>query len=452
VVEIENSGLYHCVRDVCATRKVGKVLGEVRRMATPGREPFVVMAKPVGPVCNLECSYCYYLETARFYTRPHRFRMSDALLETYIRQYIAASPGPVVLFVWHGGEPTLAGLDFYRHAVELQKRYLPQGWTCWNNFQTNGILLDDEWCSFLADAHFDVGLSIDGTRWLHDAYRRDRRGRGSYERAVAAVRRLQGHGVQPDLLCAVTSAVAKEPTSVYRALRDLNTGWVQFIPIVRRTPYGQLTSESVTSEAYGRFLCTVFDEWIHHDLGRLDVQFFAEMSLVWSGGTANLCWMAPTCGRVLVVEHDGGVYACDHFVTPEHRIGDIETSLLGTMVSSPIQRRFGDDKRDRLPAQCRACPWLMACNGGCPKDRFALAEDGEPGLNYLCGGLRQFFAHAEQPLRQVVESRREGLSPEAIMAELRAQSLLRWRGIGRNDPCPCGSGRKAKECCWPQRP
>jgi len=378
--------------------------------------------------------------------------MSEALLETYIHQYITESPGPVILFVWHGGEPTLAGLDFYRHAVELQKHYLPQGWTCWNNLQTNGTLLNDEWCSFLAEAHFDVGLSIDGTRWLHDACRKDRRGRGTYEQVVAAVHCLQTHGIQPELLCVVTSAVAKEPISVYQALRNLNTGWVQFIPIVEHAPDGQMTSESVTGEAYGHFLCTVFDEWLHHDLGTMEVQFFAETSLVWTGGTANLCWMAPTCGRVLIVEHDGGVYACDHFVTPEHRIGDLETSLLSALVDAPIQRRFGDDKRDRLPAQCLSCSWLVVCNGGCPKDRFALAEDGEPGINYLCSGLRQFFAHAEQPLRKVIERRRRGLSPEAIMVELRTESIARWRGIGRNDPCPCGSGRKAKYCCWSQRP
>ena len=426
--------------------------GEVTKAATAGSEPFVVMAKPVGPVCNLECSYCYYLETERLYPLPHQFQMSDALLETYVRQYIAASPGPVVQFIWHGGEPMLAGLDFYRRAVELQKRYLPQGWTCWNNLQTNGTLLDDVWCAFLADAHFDVGLSIDGPQWLHDAYRKDRRGRGTYECVAAAIHRLQAHGVQPDLLCVVTSAAAKEPISVYRALRNFNTGWLQFIPIVRRAPNGQVTPDSVTGEAYGRFLCTVFDEWAYHDLGKMNVQFFAEMSLVWSGGTASVCWMAPTCGRVLIVEHDGSVYACDHFVTPDHRIGDLETSLLNVLVNAPIQRRFGDNKRDRLPAQCRSCSWLMVCNGGCPKDRFALAANGEPGLNYLCSGLKQFFAHAQKPLQQVMERRRRGLSPEAIMAELRAESLARWRGIGRNDPCPCGSGRKAKQCCWPQRP
>ena len=425
--------------------------GEALKIGTTASEPFVVMAKPVGPLCNLECSYCYYLETERFYESSHSFRMSDSLLEMYVRQYIAASPGPVVQFTWHGGEPTLAGLDFYRLAVELQQRYLPEGWSCWNNLQTNGILLDDEWCSFLADAHFDVGLSIDGTQWLHDGYRKDCSGRGTYERAVAAIHRLQVHGIQPDLLCTVTSATAKEPLAVYRALRDLHTGWIQFIPIVRFTKDGQTTSESVTGEEYGDFLCTVFDEWIRHDLGRLDIQLFAEMALVWSGGTASLCWMAPTCGRVLIIEHDGGVYSCDHFVTPDHRIGNIETSALSTLVDLPAQRRFGNDKQTRLPSQCRSCSWLAICNGGCPKDRFALAENGEHGLNHLCDGLRQFFAYAEQPLRQVMRLRKRGLTPDAIMAELRAESLARWRGVGRNDPCPCGSGRKAKHCCWSKR-
>jgi len=378
--------------------------------------------------------------------------MSDATLEAFIRQYMETSPGPIVQFVWHGGEPTLAGLDFYRTAVELQKRYLPQGWTCWNNLQTNGILLDDEWCAFLAEARFDVGLSIDGTQWLHDMYRKDHLGRGTYELAVAALRRLQAHGIQPDLLCTVTSAVAQEPIAVYRALRNLGTGWIQFIPIVRRTPDGQVTAESVSGEAYGRFLCTVFDEWLYHDLGNLNVQLFAETSLVLSGGVATLCWMAPTCGRVPIVEHDGSVYSCDHFVTPEYRIGNLSTSSLGELVDSPTQRRFGEEKRARLPKQCRSCPWLSLCNGGCPKDRILTTHDGEPGLNYLCSGLKRFFAHAEKPLRQVIELRRKRARPEAIMAQLRASALARWKGVGRNDPCPCGSGRKAKDCCWYQRP
>jgi len=414
-------------------------------------QSFVVMAKPVGSLCNLECSYCYYLETGRFAQSQPQSRMSDSLLEGYIHQYIASSPGPVVQFTWHGGEPTLAGLNFYRLAVELQKRHLPEGWSCWNNLQTNGILLDDEWCSFLADAHFDVGLSIDGTQWLHDQNRKDHSGSGSYERAVAAVRRLQAYGIQPDLLCTVTSATAQEPLAVYRTLKDLNTGWIQFIPIVRLTADGQPTADSVTGEGYGAFLCAVFDEWVRHDLGRLNVQLFAEMALVWSGGKASLCWMAPTCGRVLIVEHDGSVYSCDHFVNPDHRIGNLESSSLSELADLPVQRRFGNEKQTKLPLQCHACSWLALCNGGCPKDRFVLAENGEQGLNYLCGGLRQFFAHAEQPLRHVLQLRKQGLTSEAIMDELLAESQARWRGVGRNDPCPCGSGRKAKYCCWSKR-
>lgn len=428
------------------------MVDELLPQATQTDEPFVVMAKPVGPICNLECSYCYYLGTASFYARPHQFRMSDEMLDTYVRQYIQASPGPVVHFVWHGGEPTLAGLEFYRRAVELQQRYLPEGWTCWNNLQTNGTLLDDEWCTFLAEAHFDVGLSIDGTPWLHDAQRKDHNGHGTYDRVLATAHRLQAHGIQPDLLCTVTAALAEEPVAVYRALRSVGSKWLQFIPIVRRAPDGGATPDSVSAEAYGRFLATVFDDWMHHDIGTMNVQFFAETMRVWAGGTASLCVMAPTCGRVLVVEHDGAVYSCDHFVTPEHRIGDLDSVDLGALVDAPVQVRFGLDKRDRLPAQCRSCPWLSVCNGGCPKDRFALAEDGAPGLNYLCDGFRRFFAHAEQPARHITERVRRGAGAGTIMAELRAQTLERWRGVGRNDPCICGSGRKAKQCCWSQRP
>ena len=333
-------------------------------------EPFAVMAKPVGPRCNLQCSYCYYLETEQLHTADRSPRMSDETLEAYIRQYIEASPGPVVPFTWHGGEPTLAGLDFYRLAVALEKKYLPEGWSCWNNLQTNGMLLDDEWCAFLAENHFDIGLSIDGAQWIHDEFRKDRGGNGTYQRAAAAVRRLQAHGIQPDLLCTVTSAAANDPLAVYRALRDLRTGWIQFIPIVRRTEDGQVTPDSVTGKAYGDFLCTVFDEWSQNDLGRTEVQMFAETMLVWSGGAASLCWMAPTCGRVLIVEQDGGVYSCDHFVNPEHRLGSIQDSTLDALVDQPEQIRFGRDKRDSLPEKCRSCAYLPVCNGGCPKDRF----------------------------------------------------------------------------------
>ena len=405
---------------------------------------FSVMAKPVGSRCNLACGYCYYLKTER----GDQPRMTDETLERFIRQYIEASPGPEISFVWHGGEPALAGPDFYRRAVELQKRYLPEGWTCWNNLQTNGTLLDDAWCAFLAEARFDVGLSIDGTEPLHDQYRKNLKGGGTYRAAADAARRLQARGIQPDLLCTVTSSSAKEPLAVYRALRRLGTGWIQFIPIVRVDPDGAAAPDSVTADGYGDFLCTVFDEWALNDLGRLDVQLFAETARVLAGGAPGLCWMAPVCGRALIVEMDGGVYSCDHYVTPEHRIGDIYSSHLGGLADSPAQLRFGQNKRESLPGRCRACEWLAVCGGGCPKDRFAPSDGGEPGLNRLCGGLARFFAHSRPVMAEIIARNKNGQPPETIMAALRARELARWKGIGRNDPCPCGSGKKAKFCCW----
>jgi uncharacterized protein len=425
---------------------------ETQRAAPFEPEPFVIMAKPVGPACNMICSYCYYLDTAGIFPKEGNFRMSPDVLETYIRQYLASSPGPEVLFVWHGGEPALAGLDFYRRAVELQQRYTPEGWSCRNNLQTNGTLLDDEWCSFLAEHSFDVGVSIDGTQWLHDRYRKDRQGQGTYKRTADSILRLQKYGIQPDLLCTVTAASASEPLSVYRALREFNTGWVQFIPIVKRTPDGNVTPESVTGKAYGKFLATVFDDWLYNDYGSLNVQLFAEMSLVWAGGSPTACWMAPTCGRVLIVEHDGGVFSCDHFVDRQHYLGNISDTRLADLTDSPEQSNFGENKRNLLPRECLSCRWLGVCNGLCPKDRFISSEDGEPGLNYLCEGLKYFYSYAEKPLKQVIAQRKNGISPEVLRRNLHSKLIDRWKGIGRNDLCPCGSGKKAKNCCWELRP
>jgi len=403
-------------------------------------EPFSIMVKPVGSRCNLRCSYCYYLPT------PHVGppRISDEVLEAMLRQYFGANPGPEVSIVWHGGEPTLAGLDFFRGVVELEKKLLPPGWKCWNNLQTNGVLLDDEWCDFLAANQFDVGLSIDGTSWIHDQYRPDAHGAGSYQAAADAIGRLQAKGLQPDLLCTVNATTAQNAVAVYRNLAKFGTGWIQFIPIVNWDD-ARVTPESVTGEAYGSFLCDVFDQWAWNDLGRLNVQFFAETMRVMAGGQAGLCWMAPTCGRALVVEADGGVYSCDHFVRPDHRLGSVDAEGLGVVANCAEQRVFGQAKRDTLPAECLACPWIRLCNGGCPKDRVG-------GHNHLCAGLMKFFAHATPVLTQIIQMTRAGGVPKEIMAQLRAQAAASWQGVGRNDPCQCGSGRKAKQCCWDKRP
>jgi uncharacterized protein len=263
---------------------------------------------------------------------------------------------------------------------------------------------------------------------------------------------LQAHGVQPDLLCTVNAATAAEPFAVYKALRGLGTGWIQFIPVVCRDSGGEITAESVTAEGYGSFLCAVFDEWSLHDLGRTEVQLFAETARVWSGGAAGLCWMAPVCGRVPVVEQDGGVYSCDHFVDPDHRIGSILESSIETLVDSAAQTRFGNVKQEGLSPRCLECPWKPVCNGGCPKDRFSEPENGGPPVNYLCAGLKRFFSHAEKPLKKIVRQKMAGAADEAIMSALRQDMRELWRGVGRNDPCPCGSGLKAKHCCWNKRP
>ena len=411
--------------------------------------PFVLMIKPVGSRCNLTCQYCYYLKTAAQFSDDLSSPMADETLEKAICQAVEAGPGPVISFVWHGGEPTLAGLGFFRKAIDLQRRYLPAGWSFWNSLQTNGVLLDEDWCKFLAENKFDVGLSLDGTARLHDHVRKDMGGNGSFGRAVQAVRRLQAQGIQPDILCTVNSATALEPVDVYRSLRDLGTGWLQFIPVVRRDEWGNVSSDSVETDQYGRFLCAVFDEWLREDIGRLEVQLFAELSIVLAGGQASVCQMSPACGRAIVLEHDGSIFSCDHFVSPAHRLGDLRHDRLNDLLDSAAQRKFGLDKRDRLTRQCKACNWLSLCNGGCPKNRFARSAAGESGHPYLCGGLQQFFSYAENPLRRVVELRRRGYSSDVIRSDLKAAARSGLTGIGRNDACPCGSGRKAKRCCLP---
>ncbi len=362
---------------------------------------FVVMAKPVGSSCNMRCSYCYYLGKNTGPDKSGQGRMRYGMLERLIRQTMESCQGKTVSFTWHGGEPTLAGLDFYEQVVELEQKYLPSGCEAWNNLQTNGLLLDEKWCRFLKENHFDVGVSIDGTEEAHDRNRPDAAGNPTFKRACRAVRLLEDAGISPDLLCTVNAQTAADPLGVYRALRDLDTGWMQFIPVVVRTGDGGVTAGSVTAEGYGNFLCAVFDEWIENDIGRTDVQLFAETAHILTGGRASLCWMAPTCGRVLIAEADGSVYSCDHFVDADHRLGSLKTKWISDMADSSFQLDFGRAKQ-KLTRQCRRCRWLKFCGGGCPKDRFALSEDGESGQYFLCAGLEKFFAHALGPLKKAM--------------------------------------------------
>lgn len=377
------------------------------------------MAKPAGPLCELDCAYCYYLSRRELFPDGTRFRMSDEVLEAYVRSFIAASPGPLVHFVWHGGEPTLRGIPFYRRALDLQRRYLPAGWTCLNTIQTSGIGLDDEWARFLAESRFEVGVSLDGPADVHDAYRRDKGGHPTHRRAEAAFRLLRRHGIDPDVLCALTAATAARPLEVYRYFLELGVTWLQFLPVVQRTPRGELSERSITPEAMGEFLCNVFDVWVRRDLGRIGVQNFLECLLVWSGRPANICIVSETCGRVPVVEHDGSVYSCDHFVDPAHRLGNVTRAELADLVASAEQTAFGLAKRDRLPRQCRECAVLALCNGGCPKDRFARSADGEPGLNHLCAGYLRFYRHTAPYMARLAALARARRPLTAVMEELR---------------------------------
>ena len=437
-----------------ATPRATVALGAMSATVIGPRQPFVVMAKPVGPACNLKCDYCYYLDKAQLFPPRESLKMRHDVLETYIASFIAASPGPLVHFVWHGGEPTLAGIDFYRRVVELQDRHLPDGWSCLNNLQTNGTLLDEAWCAFLAEQHFTVGLSIDGPSYLHDAFRTDRRGRPTHARAMAGLRLLRAHGIEPDVLCTLNSANVEHPAQVYRFFVDEGVQWLQFLPVVKRTADGAVSCSSVTPEAMGSFLCAVFDEWIRYDVGSIGVQNFLECLLVVSGRPANLCVMAETCGQVPVVEHDGGLYSCDHFVEPHHYLGDIVRDGLGALIETTRQVSFGQAKRDLLPQECRVCPVGFLCHGGCPKDRFSTASDGEGALNYLCAGYRGFYGHVLPYLERMVGIARSGRPATVIMAELEQNERgerRRWQMTGRNDPCPCGSGAKYKHCCLPYR-
>ncbi|MBQ1826541.1 MAG: anaerobic sulfatase maturase [Erysipelotrichaceae bacterium] len=368
--------------------------------------PFSMMIKPIGSLCNLNCRYCYYHDKNEL-LHLDNYRISDKLLEQFIRQYLSVHPGPVVSFVWHGGEPSLCGIDFYRRVIELQKKHNIHNYQIWNNIQTNGTLLNDKWCDFLAKNGFDVGLSIDGTEEIHNYYR----GQGTYEKVRETCGRLQRHGINPDLLCTVTSDTAGKPIETYQSLKSLNTGWMQFIPIVRFID-GKLTDDSVRAEDYGDFLIQIFDYWLKNDLASTGVQIFAETMMILMGQKPSLCTLAEICGQALVLEHDGNVYSCDHYVFDDYRLGNIMEHDLSELITSDKLREFALGKA-RLSKECRNCEVLRFCHGGCQKDRVRFPDD-EIKRNILCPGLRMFFNHVEKPLSEIIALMRKGYSLKQI--------------------------------------
>ena len=392
---------------------------------------FHIMTKPIGPICNLDCKYCFYLEKENLYPGTNRWAMPPETLETYIRQYIAAQPMQDVHFAWQGGEPTLLGVDFFRTIVALQQKYA-DGKTIHNALQTNGTLLDDAWCAFFAENKFLVGLSIDGPRELHDFYRVDKGQAPTFDRVVRGLAKLKEHRVDFNTLTVVHRNNSQHPLEVYRFLKEIGSAYLQFIPIAERKAVqpasdglvliqpgfegsAEVTDWSVEPQAYGNFMARIFDEWVRQDVGRVFVQLFDVALESWLGLEPSLCVFRKTCGSALAMEHTGDLYSCDHFVYPEHKLGNIMEESLQQMVSSPQQVKFGNDKRDTLPRMCRECEVRFACNGECPKHRFLTTPDGEPGLNYLCAGYKYFFNYIDPYMRFMAAELQSGRPPANIM-------------------------------------
>ena len=428
-----------------------------------------VMAKPSGSVCNIDCKYCFYLEKEKLYPDARKsWRMSDETLEQYVKQYIEAQDIPVVNFAWQGGEPTLMGLDFFRRAVELQQHYA-NGKEITNAFQTNGMLLDDKWGSFLHEQKFLVGLSIDGPREFHDRYRVDKGQNPTFDRVYAGLQTLKRHEIEFNTLTVLQNHNADHPLEIYHFLREEGSGFMQFIPIVERSAdqpeddglelvdptfegKALVTRWSVGSSQYGRFLCRIFDEWVRRDVGRVFIQMYDTALGSWMGHDPSLCIFSRTCGKALIIEHNGDLYSCDHFVYPDYRLGNVHDMDIRDMVDSPPQKKFGQDKEDTLPEYCVKCDYRFACNGGCPKQRFTRTPKGESGLNYLCKGYKMFFSHADPYMRFMANEVAQGRPAANVMQWARQMDAHRQAArqrvnIGRNDPCPCRSGKKYKRCC-----
>jgi len=407
-----------------------------------------VVAKPIGPVCNLDCSYCFYLEKQVLYGSGEACRMPDEVLSTFIRKYVEAQPTPVVEFVWQGGEPTLLGIDFFKRVIELQRPFAGRK-TITNSLQTNGTLLDDQWCRFLKQHNFMVGISLDGPREIHDRYRLDRCGKGSFDAVMRGLRLLQKHGVAYNIMASVTRETARRPLDVYHFYRDQGVEFIQFVPIVERLPDAaarqlglklsgparldgeepntDVTPWSVIPEEYGDFLIAIYEEWVRRDVGKIFVMNFEWALNAWIGNPSPVCIHAGQCGRSVVLEHNGDLFACDHFVYPEYRLGNILNDDLMAMVEKSRQSGFGVHKESALPRWCEKCEVLAACRGGCPKHRFLETCQGDPGLSYVCAGYKKFFRHIRKYLRVMATLLENGLPPSYVMDAVKGPLVIKRR-------------------------
>lgn len=374
----------------------------------PFARPLYVMLKPAGSLCNLRCKYCYYLEKNALYTEQKNHVISDEMLDKFIREYIEAQTSPDVLFCWHGGETLMRPISFYRRAIELQRKYA-RGRRIDNTIQTNATMLTDEWCEFFRENNFLVGVSIDGPQEFHDEYRRTATGKPTFHKVMQGIRLLNKHNVDWNALAVVNDFNADYPLEFYNFFKEIGCHYIQFTPIVERRierndglslapgmeEGGELVDFSVTPEQWGKFLCTIFDEWVRHDVGTYFIQIFDATLANWVGVQPGLCSLAKECGHAGVMEFNGDVYSCDHFVYPEHLLGNINEKTITEMMYGEKQRKFAKLKHELLPQQCRECPVEFACHGECPKNRFTRDKYGNPGLNYLCKGYRQFFEHVK---------------------------------------------------------
>lgn len=392
---------------------------------SPFATPLYLLAKPAGPACNLACEYCYYLEKSKYFVDPRHTFMSDEMLDIFIKSYIEAQTMPEVMFTWHGGEAMMRNIDFYKRAIKLQQRY-GRGRLIYNCIQTNGTLLNDEWCRFLHDNGWLVGISIDGPEEFHDEYRRNRVGKASFAQTMRGIRLMQRHGVEWNALAVVNDYNGDYPEDFYDFFREIGCRFLQFTPVVERRnstgmlsagsdPGGEITDFSVKPDQWGNFLCRLFDRWRKKDVGTIFVQLFDSTLANWVGKEPGVCTMARTCGHAGAVEHNGDVYCCDHFVFPEYKLGNLRTHTVTEMMTSPRQISFGASKQDSLPQQCRNCRWLFACNGECPRNRFVTTSEGEPGLNYLCEGYRKFFSHVAPYMDFMAAELKAGRAPANVM-------------------------------------